>query len=285
MRDDYQRERTSFLIWLLSAIIAGFIIQTVLGRLEMLTFERLTAFSVANLLRGFVWTLFTYPLLHDNILHVLVVGLSLFFIGRELTNHVGERRMAWLALAAAVTGALAWTAINFSRGGSVIGATPILLCYFTVFACLFPNREISFLIFFVLPVTTRPKYLLWGLLGLELFGFIFNEIPAGRFFNGIPHTAHLGGMLAGWIYYRFVHEGNWVGFRRSRELDFPAWMKKTRKPTPPTPALPSPAASAQPDIRAEVDRILDKINSQGFGSLTPEEKRKLDDAKHLLSRR
>mgnify|MGYP006139679347 CR=1 FL=1 len=36
--------------------------------------------------------------------------------------------------------------------------------------------------------------------------------------------------------------------------------------------------------RTEVDRILDKINSQGFASLTPDEKRVLDDAKDLLSR-
>jgi hypothetical protein len=33
-----------------------------------------------------------------------------------------------------------------------------------------------------------------------------------------------------------------------------------------------------------VDRILDKINSHGFGSLSPEEKRLLDEAKDLLSR-
>jgi hypothetical protein len=39
------------------------------------------------------------------------------------------------------------------------------------------------------------------------------------------------------------------------------------------------------DLRAEVDRILDKINSDGFGALTADEKRLLDDARDLLSRR
>jgi hypothetical protein len=38
------------------------------------------------------------------------------------------------------------------------------------------------------------------------------------------------------------------------------------------------------DLRVEVDRILDKINSEGFGALTPEEKRLLDEARDLLSR-
>jgi hypothetical protein len=38
-------------------------------------------------------------------------------------------------------------------------------------------------------------------------------------------------------------------------------------------------------LRAEVDRILDKINSQGFGSLSADEKRVLDEAKDLIGRR
>jgi hypothetical protein len=33
-----------------------------------------------------------------------------------------------------------------------------------------------------------------------------------------------------------------------------------------------------------VDRILDKINSQGFGSLTDEEKQILDHAKDILNK-
>ncbi len=38
-------------------------------------------------------------------------------------------------------------------------------------------------------------------------------------------------------------------------------------------------------LRAEVDRILDKINLHGFGSLTPAEKRVLDDARQHLNHR
>ena len=34
----------------------------------------------------------------------------------------------------------------------------------------------------------------------------------------------------------------------------------------------------------EVDRILDKINEKGFGALTQQEKRTLDEAKDVLRR-
>ena len=39
------------------------------------------------------------------------------------------------------------------------------------------------------------------------------------------------------------------------------------------------------DVRKEVDRILDKINRSGFGSLTDQEKKILDAARDLLNRR
>ena len=38
------------------------------------------------------------------------------------------------------------------------------------------------------------------------------------------------------------------------------------------------------NLRAEVDRILDKINSDGFGSLSAAERQILGDARDLLSK-
>ena len=38
-------------------------------------------------------------------------------------------------------------------------------------------------------------------------------------------------------------------------------------------------------LKKEVDRILDKINSQGFGALTDSEKKILDEAGDLLKKR
>ena len=43
--------------------------------------------------------------------------------------------------------------------------------------------------------------------------------------------------------------------------------------------------SDQQSMQEEVDRILDKINENGFGALTQEEKNILEKAKGLLNRR
>jgi hypothetical protein len=67
-------------------------------------------------------------------------------------------------------------------------------------------------------------------------------------------------------------------------IELPRWLRRRRKTTPSTPRFQVNLTSHD-DLRAEVDRILDKINSQGFGALTNEEKRLLDEARDLLSRR
>ena len=85
---------------------------------------------------------------------------------------------------------------------------------------------------------------------------------------------------------RYLHDARWSLARARPEIELPRWMKQRKAARSPAPA---PAFSVnvgdRGHLRAEVDRILDKINSDGFGALTPEEKHLLDEARDLLSRR
>jgi hypothetical protein len=161
---------------------------------------------------------------------------------------------------------------------------------FIVFACFFPHQEISFLLFFLFPVTLKPKHIALALVAIGLAGLFCYELPGNAlpFDATIASSAHLGGMLAGYLYYRFVHDGRWFTAEDSAEVELPRWLKRAKKPAP-APTKTYQLAAAPPttreDIRAEVDRILDKINSEGLASLTPAEKRVLDHAKALLNRR
>jgi membrane associated rhomboid family serine protease len=299
MRDDYPRERTSVLTWLISAIVAGFVLQVVLKSPWLSAGNRLEEFfglSTNGLRHGWVWSLFTHSFLHSTgfIFHVIGNVLALYFLGRELLPMLGSRRFLGLYAAATVVGALAWTAVHWRFGMSgmadqLIGATAAVEALFIVFACFFPNQEMNFLLFFLFPVTIKPKHIAFFLVGLSVFGLTFYEIPATALpFNmTIASSAHLGGMLAGFIYYRFAHEARWlIGSPDRADIELPRWMKRAKRPLPATPTFHvNVEPASRDDIRAEVDRILDKINSHGFGALTPEEKRVLDDAKDLLSRR
>jgi hypothetical protein len=91
-------------------------------------------------------------------------------------------------------------------------------------------------------------------------------------------------MIAGWVYYRFIHRARWLRSEdHGVEIEPPKWMQKA--PKAPLANAPQLDLTRREDLRAEVDRILDKINSDGFGALTADEKRLLDEARDLLSRR
>lgn len=285
MRDSYGRPATTFLLWLICGTIAGFIVQNIFDRwFHVTAFERLLALSVAGAKSGHLWTFLTYPLLHGGPLHLLFNCLTIFFIGRELQPLLGDRRLAVLSASAAALGGLLWFATNFNRADSVIGASGIAMALFTVYACIYPRREMSFLLFFVVPVTVQPIWLLAVIGGIDLFGFLFAELPGSSLSGYVAHSAHLGGILAGWLYFRYMHQREWKTPDNRTEIELPTWFRKTQKAETPNPAF-KVNVSSRADLRAEVDRILDKINSQGFQALTAEERRLLDEAKDSLSKR
>lgn len=294
MRDSYARQTTSVLTWLICLIVAGFVLQNVFwrwfGPRAGSAFDQVFELSIPAIKSGQVWTLLTYSLLHSptNFLHIIGNLLGLFFLGRELLPYLGSRRFLGLYTGAVLCGGLLWTATNWSYGGSAIGASAGVAALLVVFACMHPNQPMTFLLFFILPVTLKPKWIAIALLAIDLSGYLFYEVLGSRSPFGFAHSAHLGGMAAGWLFFRYVHQREWndpdgVGGKSSIEL--PRWFRRAQKAKPVAPPAYKVNLTSREDLKAEVDRILDKINSEGFGALTPEEKRLLDDAREALSRR
>lgn len=285
---NYRHAGTSALTWLLALITAGFVLQNIF--LRWFNADAIIASSVVltpdNIVAGKIWTLFTYSFVHSMdsfpyLLHVVGNLTGIYFLGRELIPVMGERRFVGLFIASVLGGGLVWTATHWQTGGVAMGATAGLLGLLVAYAGFFPQRQVTFLLLFIFPITIKPKLLTWGVLGLELCGFIFYEILGAASPFEIAHSAHLGGMLVGWIYFQYLHDTEWQA----------PWGKAASEPLAhiPPEVTDTPAALSAPTNRAtlriEIDRILDKINSEGFGSLTDAEKRVLDEAKDLLSRR
>jgi membrane associated rhomboid family serine protease len=286
MNENYSRERTSVHIWLISIIGAAFVVELVLmspwwpAGQQLVSSLILTPTAIRS---WHLWTLLTHGLIHDNSnpFHILFILCSLYFLGRELTPLLGSKRLLSVFLASLVTGAVAWTALHWWSGGAQFGATAGVLGLFVVLACVFPDHQISFML---IPVSLRPRTLVWGLVALELVGLVLYEIRGGSPVPlGLTPSAHLGGLLAGWVYYRFFHARDGWDRAPSPLLRWPAWLRRGQKAKAQMPGTKL-NLSQRSGLRSEVDRILDKINSQGFGSLTNEEKRVLDEAKDLLSR-
>jgi len=284
MQDSYPRERTNVHIWLISVIGAAFVLELVLLSPWWPGGQRLVSemiLTTSGLREGHVWALLSHGLIHENSnpFHILFVVTFLYFLGRELNPLLGGQRLLAVFLGALLTGAAAWSAIHWVHPGAHFGATAGILGLLVVLAGLVPDQHLSF---FLMPFSFRLRYLVWGLIAVDVFGLALYELLGSPAPFGYSPSAHLGGMLAGWVYWRFLHaRGGWD--RAPAPLfRWPAWLRR-RKSAPAVRSLRM-NLSERAGLKSEVDRILDKINSQGFGSLTAEEKRVLDEAKDLLSR-
>tara|TARA_B100001248_G_C27399840_1_gene469208 strand:- start:14011 stop:14883 length:873 start_codon:yes stop_codon:yes gene_type:complete len=242
--------------------------------------SNLFGLSPETLSQGFVWTLFTYAFLHGDLLHILFNMLIVYFIGQAVESLVGPKRFAIIYTTAALVGGLVWLLISMQRPSTeLIGASAAALGLLTYFCCSQPNQPITVLLFFVLPLTIKPKWLALGLLAMELFGFLFYELP-GR--SAIANSAHLGGMLGGYLCFLAFQSGySFSLFGSGTRISAPKWLQHRGK----APLSKQPFnvnVSSRQVLRTEVDRILDKINSKGFGALSNEEKKILEQAKDIL---
>lgn len=285
-RETAAERASASLMWLISMMIATFLIQLVVTaswfRVGILLPHHFGV-SIASIQEFRLWTIGTHPLLHrtDNFLHIITVIGGLILLGRELLPMLGVRRFIGLFFGASAVGALTWAAVNWQSGGGLLGGMAGVYGLFVLFACLNPNLELRFLLFFFLPVSLKPRALAWALAAFDLCGSVYYEFtPAVAPFAYAP-SAHLGGMLTGLIFYQLCYsERSFFSLGR-------AAITSILRPSPtgsPTDDQGSFAPLNSQDLRAEVDRILDKINSSGLASLTSTEKRLLDEAKNLAPR-
>jgi membrane associated rhomboid family serine protease len=227
------------------------------------------------------WTLVTYSFLHspDRLLHIAFNMLMLYFIGKSLEQILNPRQLGTLFLGCILAGGIVWLAVNWGQARPQLMGASAGVTGFLIYFCLHrPNEPVTFLLFFVIPVTLKPKWIAWGVFAYEMYNFLSNEIPGT---TGTAHSAHLGGMLAAVLFYRFGMglELRMPEFLRQRRIVQQPSHKKTVQPTHYTVNHGDNDA-----LQREVDRILDKINAKGFGSLSPKEKQTLDQAKDILRR-
>jgi membrane associated rhomboid family serine protease len=250
-----------------------FFVQLVCTAVGFPYFEWSLALSADGLRRGFVWQPVTYMFLHDthNLFHILVNLLVLWFFGREVEYFIGPKYFTRLYFMSGIVGAALWFAFNYQSPIPVIGASAAVLGCVIAFATLFPNRDVTLLLFFILPLTLRAKY-------LALIAVAFDVVPLlQREVTGVAHLAHLGGAAFGYLYIKQLGYGatpRWLLWLQG----ITARLKPRPRPTP-------HSMSSEEFVREEIDPILDKIAREGMQSLTRHERKILESAKDLMQKR
>lgn len=267
----YDRSPFSLTPWvrrLLVATAAVFLLQKTVfygGALEDL-FE----FVASDVLRR-PWTLLTYALLHGGFLHFLVNMLVLFMFGPPVENRLGGRVFLRLYVLAALGGSLlSLLMVPIAGDAAVLGASAAVYGVMMAFVLEWPDAPVMI---FPLPVPVKAKWLVIFVAGMSLLWGLL------QVHDGIAHFAHLGGFAAAFLYLR---GGQLLSRPRARRPGERAPAVLVRpgatdvvQNADHTPA--SPRRSTDATVKAEVDRVLDKISQRGLHSLTADERRFLDE--------
>jgi membrane associated rhomboid family serine protease len=217
------------------------------------------------------WTFLTYMFVHVGLLHLLANMLMLFVFGSPVESRMGSRTFLLYFLACGLGAAL------FSLGlrgivsiGPFVGASGAVLGVAVAFAMFWPDAE---LLVFPIPIPLKARTFVLVLLGLDLLGAIY-------FNDEVAHVAHLGGALSGYLFFRLQSLSRRSPHPPPRAVERVVMVQsgssEPERRTPPVPIRPRRRPDADP-VAAEVDRVLDKINEKGIGSLTQAERRFLDE--------
>jgi membrane associated rhomboid family serine protease len=247
------------------------------------------ALNLYQLSRGWIHTVFTYGLLHSTQgglpWHLVFNGLMLYWFGKEIEGRIGSERFLECFIFCILSGGIIWSCVHFmaDQTVTVVGASAGVFGMLYLFCRYRWNSQMAFLF---IPVQFSGKQLFWVILGFQLFFFLFGELPGSG--STTANSAHLGGILGAYIYEKkLLSLPSLASFFRRLSAEktvvkAPKWEKRAKAVKGKTGGRFSINTGTSGSMKKEVDRILDKINSEGFGALSEDEKKTLDKAKDLL---
>jgi membrane associated rhomboid family serine protease len=258
--------------WVLRLIIANAVVlllmRTVLTSPDL---AAALAFDPASAWRHW-WTFLSYMFVHAGLLHLLGNMLMLFVFGSAVESRMGSRNFLLYYLFCGVGAAIfALGLSSFMAVSPFIGASGAVLGVALAFALYWPDAE---LVVFPIPVLIRARTLVTILIGLDVF---FSFLTPS---DGVAHLAHVGGVAFGYLFFRLQGISRRTPHPPPRAVERVVMVQsgpsEPERRAPVTPVRQRRRADADP-VAAEVDRVLDKISEKGIGSLTPAERRFLDE--------
>ena len=311
----------SVITWLLVINGAIFLVQHLLfpARTQYGQFYVEGGVSWDLLMEGKIWLLITQMFVHADPLHFIFNGVGIYFIGKALLQLVTARQFLAIYLGAGLLGGIAYSAFAGMTGEGYIPAVGASGCVYGLLcalAALMPQRAITVLLFFVVPINARLKTIALVAVGMGVALTIMDsferasvsrikqELAEARAENRAPspalieranraiakqgqpqvaHMAHLGGALFGWAFVAFIYprlkrKKNDQSRRRRWGERFGASKVVDADFVDKDAERRRRERARKKKVSKDVDAILDKISAEGMQSLTREERKLLDES-------
>ncbi len=149
------------------------------------------------------WQIITHMFMHGGLMHIVFNMFMLWMFGTIIEQRLGSKRFLQFYLLSGLGAAICHQLVQYLEfhtmgvdvlGIPTVGASGAIMGILFAFAYLFPNAILH--LYFAIPV--KAKYAIAGLALIDLFGGISNN-PG----DNVAHFAHLGGMIAGFIIFKF----------------------------------------------------------------------------------
>ncbi len=222
------------------------------------------------------WRFVTFQFLHHDIMHIVMNMLGLYMFGQGVEEHLGRKRYMAFYLVCGIAGGLMYLLLNAlgqlapnvpglignSANTPLIGASAGVFGVIMAAAYLYPDMVVQL----IFPPISMP---------LKVLAYIYVAIAIVTLFargsNAGGEAAHIGGAIAGFFFVRNSH------LLRDFFDVFDDSRKPKRGPAPPKGSILSRLGpGARPVSDAEIDRIYEKIRTQGMQSLSDAEKDALE---------
>jgi membrane associated rhomboid family serine protease len=261
-----------------------FILQSLFMQQRLL--ESWLQLGLPQVLHGQIWRLTTYDFLHETgdafPWHLLFNMWLLWIAGGRVENTLGKREfLAFYLLAGVVSGIvfLIWSAVTHSSV-PVIGASGAAIAVMIVYAMHWPHDR--WYIWGVLPIPVMVLALL--AVAQDLLPML-SEISGRGSRDLVAHSAHIGGMLFGFLYVSLRWRiTDWLPSGRPASRRSSRRARPFRNPLRRRPELtlhveePDEPTGVPPEVEVRLDSLLEKITRQGEASLTAEERHFLAEA-------
>ncbi len=147
-----------------------------------------------------LWQFITYQFLHADFMHIGLNMFALWMLGSEVEERWGYKRFLIYYLTCGVGGALLHLGATYALGwkpSGLIGASGAVSGVLLAFGLMFPNR---LLLFIFIPLPARFMVLVYAAAETA------RALATARGYGvmNVAHFAHLGGILVGFIYLKWI---------------------------------------------------------------------------------
>jgi len=208
-----------------------------------------------------IWQPFTYLFFHGGIWHLLINMFVLWMFGSELERLWGKEHFLKFYFVTGVGAGLVTMIFGLNSMTPIVGASGAVYGVLLAYGLTYPNRTVY--LYGIIPIKS-----LWFVIGIGVIAFMssFDNV------SQISHLTHLSGMMIGYLMLKRPVRFNDLWFTiRKRTLEYKIKHEEKK-------------VTQHQAIEREIDRILDKINREGFDNLTEEEHDRLYKGSQSLSR-